>query len=133
MHIASMYSYSWPTSAALPPAAFRPLCLLVIPIATQIAYRIIRNRMYSHMNEASHFQKDSPKMEQRKFQHKLYMGAVFIQVLGFAFFARSNKFYWAPTAFSLSFFAWTDFTKRQEKIIGNVFESMDRKIPFSNS
>jgi hypothetical protein len=128
MHIASMYNNLWRIPSAFPSAAYRSLLVMAIPIITQVVYRRIRYNMYSHMRVADDFAENSEKMKLRKTQHNVYWYAAVIQTVAFAFFARSNRFYLAPVFLTGAFLVWTDFSKKQEKIAGTIFKSMDEDI-----
>lgn len=127
MSIADICSKAYRGLQHLPPASYRPLCLTLIPVITQLAYRRFRHNIYPDLTHSAL----KRKLEQRDVQHKYFTITAMLQAGIFAFFARTNPYYWIPFGYTLTHFIWTDFTKRQEPDPkdGNLFHSMDGLKP----
>jgi hypothetical protein len=85
-----------------------------VPIATQLAYRMVRYTMYGHMRRVEHFQAGSDKMKRRDDQHRLFIVLEGAQILAFFALSSSNPSYLIPACYTLAHLVWTVYSKSRE-------------------
>ncbi len=87
-----------------------------VPIATQLAYRMVRYNMYGHMRRVEYFQAGSDKMKRRDAQQRLFVILEGAQILTFFALSSSNASYLIPACYTLAHLVWTVYSKSREHL-----------------